>query len=346
MIAPSSFHDLREAYRRGDATWVVENAQRVLDQLDSDTKHHELVPGVLVLVGGALAGREQYLDAIAYLHRGLEELPGAPASIREVGKGEAFALIEIDLLLLVGRFHEAWAIVAQLTEPDRPLEARLGATRAHIALAATFGDFDTAQQLLNTAAGLAQQIRNRLQAAVVDGDRAVVLALQGRVVEAVALAEQILPKLARRGPGPHLAWGVAQAITVSTTIARQAAELGDEPTAERFLAGIGAVATGSGRTFDTAQIALARGAVWRASGHLAEAEAPLATARRQFLALACAPAAAMAQLEEARLALIRGYQASSRPLFERARAEFAALGLQREVSRIDRTLASSTPPPG
>jgi tetratricopeptide (TPR) repeat protein len=344
VIAPSSFHELREAYRRGDATWVLENAQRVLDQLEGDPKHRELVPAVLVIAGGAFAGREQYLDAIAYLDRGLELLPDT-ASIREIGSGETFALIEIDLLLLVGRFHEAWAIVPRLTEPDRPLEARLGATRAHIALAATFGDFDTAQQLLNTAAGLAAQVHNRQQAAIVDGDRAVVLALQGRVLEAAAFADQVLPKLAQRGRTPHLAWGVAQAITVATTIARQAADLGDEATAERFLAGIGAVATGSGRAFDTGQIALARGAVWRAGGHLIEAEEPLAAARRQFLELACAPAAAMAQLEEARLAMARGYQASSRPLFERARSEFAALGMQREVARIDRTLASAAPPP-
>jgi tetratricopeptide (TPR) repeat protein len=343
VIAPAYFHELREAYRRGEATWVLENAQRVLDQLAEDPRHDDLVPAVLLMAGGALAGREQYLDAIAYLDRGLDELPDT-ASASELGHGEDFALIELDLLLLVGRFHDAWAIVTRLTEPGRPLEARLGATRGHIALAASFGDFDTSQQLLNTAAGLAQQLRSRQQIAVVDGDRAVVLALQGRVLEAAAFADQVLPSLARRGPGPQLAWGAAQAITVATTIARQAAENGDEATAERFLAGISGVAGASRRSFDIGQIALARGAVWRSSGHLLEAETPLASARRQFLALGCAPAAALAQLEEARLAATRGYHASSRPLFARARAEFDALGLRREVARIDRALASTAPP--
>ncbi len=209
-----------------------------------------------------------------------------------------------------------------------------------MALATTFGDFDRAYQLLNTAAGLAHQLRSRPQQVVVDGDRAIVLAHAGRLTEASSLAATVLPRLSRPGPGPRLAWAMAQAVTVATTVARLAAAQGDVATAERLLAALSPIEAthGSGRRYDDGQYALARGTVWRDGGHLTEAEPPLAAARRIFQALGCAPAAAQAQLEEARLAQLRGYGASSRPLFDRARAEFAALGLTREVADIDRTL--------
>jgi hypothetical protein len=237
--------------------------------------------------------------------------------------------------MLVGRYREAWTVVQRLAEPARPIESRLGATRAHLALSAVFGDFDTAHNLLNTDSGLAHQLRSRQQEVVVDGDRAIVAACQGRVVEAAAFADEVLPMLSRPGPGAQLAWARAQAITVATTVARAAAEAGDAATGERVLASITAIVDRTGRSFDRAQVDLARGTLWRTSGHVREAEAPVTAARRTFLELGCAPAAAMAQLEEARLAVARGYEASSRPLFERARAEFDALGLRREVAAID-----------
>ncbi len=264
--------------------------------------------------------------------------------LREIGTGESFWLIELDLLLLTGRFRDAWDLVVPLSEPARALESRLAATRAHVALATTFADFDRAYQLLNTAAGLAHQLRSRPQEVVVDGDRAIVLAYAGRIPEAASLADNVLPLLSRPGPGPRLAWAMAQAVTVATTVARLAGAQGDVATAERLLAALSPLEAnrGSGRRFDEGQYALARGTVWRDGGHVTEAEAPLAAARRIFQTLGCAPAAAQAQLEEARLAQLRGYGASSRPLFERARAEFAALGLAREVAEIDRTLVTAS----
>jgi hypothetical protein len=342
VIPAPAYRALRAAFDAGDADGVLGQAQWVLDQIEPDPGQSVLVPAVLLLAGASLAGAQRYPDALAWLRRGRELTVDDPALVREIGTGESFWLIELDLLLLTGRFRDAWDLVIPLSEPGRALESRLSATRAHVALATTFGDFDRAYQLLNTAAGLAHQMRSRPQQVVVDGDRAIVLAHAGRIAEAAGFADTVLPLLSRPGPGSRLAWAMAQAVTVATTVARLAAGQGDVATAERLLAPLSAPGTnrGSGRRFDEGQYALARATVWRDGGHVTEAEAPLAGARRTFLALGCAPAAALAQLEEARLAQIRGYGASSRPLFERARAEFAALGLAREVAEIDRTLVA------
>ena len=342
MIPVASYRALRAAFDRGDADAVLGQAQGVLDQIEDDPTQQELVPAVLLLVGATLAGAERYGDALAYLQRGRQLGGDGPGLVREIGTGESFWLIELDLLLLTGRYRQAWDLVVALTEPERAVQSRLAATRAHVSLAVTYADFDRAYQLLNTAAGLAQQVRSRPQEVAVDGDRAVVLARHGRITEAARLADSVLGPLARPGPGARLAWAMAQAVTVATTVARMAAQAGDASTAERMLATLGPVMStgGTGRTFDAGQFALARGTVWRDSGLLAEAEDPIAAARRTFLHLGCAPAAAQAQLDEARLAVLRGYGASARPLFDRARTEFVALGLTREVTEIDAAAAA------
>ena len=234
----------------------------------------------------------------------------------------------MQLEVLIGRYSSAWPRIQRLVEPDRPLETRLGATRAQLSINAAFGEYETAYQLLNTAAGLADRLRNRQQEAMVVGDRAIVLALQGRTVEATSFADAVLGDLARPLPGPLGAWAAAQAVTVATTVARGAADAGDLLTAQRLVYGATEVGGRTGRTLDEGQLALARGVVSGRSGDLLEAEVALGEARHRFQALGCAPAAALAQWEEANLAVARGLHSSAGPLFERAREEFAMLGLR------------------
>jgi hypothetical protein len=334
LIPGSAYRDFREAFRRGDHQAVLGTGQPVLDELGASETQRGLIPAVLLMIGASLASSERYRDATAYLERGLADLPGSAAR-REVGEGDWYALILLDILLLQGRYQQAWLLTQGLVEPARSLEVRLGATRAQVAVTAAYRDFTSAQQLLNTAAGLADRLRNRQSAAMVDGDRAVVLALQDRTIEAAAFADQVLPALARPGPGPALAWSAAQAVTVTTTVARHAARVGDLMTAERMLLLSFEPTAGSGRRFDRAQLDLARGVVWSESGRPADAEAPVLEARRSFLALGCAPTAALALREQAAVAASRGLHASSRPLYERARDEFAALGLMAEVAEVD-----------
>ena len=337
LIPAPCYRDLREEFRRGDHAALLGTAQRTLEHLDGDESQRGLVPAALLMVGASLASVERPADATAYLTQGLATLAGT-ASQREVGEGDWYELVLLDLLLAQGRFADAWPRIQRLIEPGQRTETRLGATRAQVSLTTTFGDFATAQQLLNTAAGLAERARNRLLGAVVEADRASVLAVQGRTVEATVFADRVLPDLVRPGPGPTLAWASSQAVALATTLARSCAVVGDLMTAERMMFLADGPATRSGRSFDRAQLALARSVVSRQGGHLDDAEAPVLEARRRFLELGFAPAAAMAQREEANLAAARGLLASARPLFERARDEFAVLGLTHEVARIEARL--------
>ena len=337
LIPAPAYREFREAYRRGDRDTVLGTAQRLLDQLTTNDQQRGLAPAVLLMVGASLAAAEHNADGAAYLEQGLRDLPGSAAT-REVGEGDWYALTLLDLRLRLGRYRAAWSLVEILIEPSRRPETRLAATRAQVAINATYGNFDTAQHLLNTAAGLADRLRNRQLSAMVDGDRAIVLAMQGRTVEATTFADQVLPSLVRPGRGAELAWSAAQAVTITTTVARHAAAVGDAMTAERMLFLANDPTERTGRRFDQAQLDLARGVVWRHGGRQADAELALLDARRNFLALGCAPAAAMAQREEARLAEARGLTASARPLFTRARDEFAGLGLVREAGELDALL--------
>ena len=199
LIPLPAYRDFREAYRRGDGDRVLGTGQLVLDELGADPEQAGLVPAVLLMVGATLARLERYADACAYLERGLLLLPGTAAS-REVGTGDWYQLVLLDLLVATGRFQDAWSRIHRLIEPDRDPATRLGATRAQIAISATFGDFESAQQLLNTAAGIADRLGSRPLQTMVDGDRAIVLAEQGRTVEATAFADQVLPQLGRPGP--------------------------------------------------------------------------------------------------------------------------------------------------
>jgi hypothetical protein len=339
MLVPDrSYRDLVDSMRRGDTGAVLHRAQRVIDTLNADSEQAGLVPAVLLMVGAAFAHEEHFADAAAYLERGLDTMAGTP-SAREVGAGDDEELLLVSLLLLLGRYRAVWPRIQKLSEPGRSLEARLGATRAHLSLATAFSDFDTAFQLLNTATGLAEQLRSHQLAVMVEGDRAIVLAEQGRTLEATSFAMSALALLARPGPGRHFAWARSHAITIAATVARRVATNdGDLAASERLLAIVEPLLERGGRMLDRAQIALARGVVWRESGHVAEAEAALDDARRRLLALGCAPAAALAQREEARLAVVRNLAASANPLYVRARDEFAALGLTREVNEIEALL--------
>jgi len=333
LIPVPAYREFREAFRRGDRDTVLGTGQHVLDELGADDEQRGLIPAVLVMVGSHLAAAERYADATAYLERGLHDLPGTAAT-REVGTGDEYALLLLGLRLRLGRYQAAWLLVQELIEPSRSLEARLGATRAQIAISTTFGDFDTAHQLLNTASGLADRLRSRQLAAMVDGDRAIVLATQGRTIEAATFADQVLPSLSQPGRGPALAWSAAQAVTVAATVARFSAQGGDTMTAERMLFIGSDPCERSGHTFERAQLDLARAVVWSETGRATDAEHAVLEARRGFLAIDCAPGAALAQREEARLAAGRGMTASARPLYERARDEFAALGLSREANEL------------
>lgn len=288
-------------------------------------------PAVILLHGELLAGQEELVRAVAYLEQGLVML-GETGRHEVVGTGDRHRAILIGLLLQLGRYAPAVPHIAPLEEPHRSLESRFVAARARAHLAAVGGRPEDGHQFLNTAASLANRIKGGFPVALVDADRSVLLATQGRLFEAVALADHVLPKLLRPVRGSYGRWAGASLQAVAFTMSRHCIDQGRGPDAERFLvAGISGVERAPS-LFGTSNMELAMARAWRNRRELDQAEAALRKAAAGFGHLGCAPGLALVSLEEACLAEVRRLGTSTRALFERALAEFEELGHAWEVS--------------
>jgi hypothetical protein len=278
-------------------------------------------------------------------------LPGAPTSdglasqgttarraARAANRFDWFELALLDVDLRLGRYGDVLARVPRLTDPTHETDVRFAATRAQAAVLGAQGQFEGAHHLLNTAGGLASRIRSRFRIALVEGDRAVLFARQGRLLEAITSADRVLPSLIRPPLGEYQLWSNAEGAAVALTVSQVASANGDHLSAQRLLL-LGTSATKQlSSAYLAAHLDLTRGAFWLLERDLDAAEAALVSATRQFGVLGCEPAVARATLEQARLADARGLTRSARPLYERALADFRRLGQPREVNEITRLL--------
>ena len=279
-------------------------------------------------------------------------LPGAPAggggdrlgssalrAARLANRLDWFALALLDVWLRSGRYDDVLARAPNLVDPTHRAEIRFAATRAHAAALGARGQFEGAHHLLNTAGGLASRIRSRFRAALIEGDRAVLLAAQGRLLEAITAADRVLPSMIRPPVGEYQQWSNAEGATIALALSRTASATGDHLTAQRMLH-LGTTATQRvSSIYLHAQLDLSRGVLWLLEGDLDAAEASLVSAGRQFGVLGCAPAGALTTMEQGRLAQARGLVRSARPLYERALADFRRLGQPREISELTRLLS-------
>jgi tetratricopeptide (TPR) repeat protein len=334
LVAGSVFRDLRFAFERRDYREVLASGEEAIARLEGDAKQQAFVPAAMVLVGGALLSVEHYRDAVAWLEEGLATMRDT-ASEHELRGAHWFHRALADTYLLLGQWDRAGVYLDWLALPEQPLESRLVATRGHLFLAAARSRFDDAAFLVNAAADLARRARSEVAEAVVESDRALVFAAQGRLREAVALADEVAVRLSAPASDDRQQWANQQATVLLTTLARLLAEGGDLMTAERYLLEVAIPATQSRRSYATAQHELARSVVWREEGDLQRAEPPVLSAVEQFNALDTLPALAVARLAEARLADARGHLVAARALYERSADELGALGLRREWAEAE-----------
>lgn len=337
-VAGSAFRDLRFAFERHDYREVLATGEHAVAALEGDPRQREFAPAAMVLIGGALASVEHYRDSIAWLEQGLARMRNS-ASEHELRGAHWFHRTLADLYLLLGRWDRADRYLEWLARPEQPLESRLAATRGHLFLEASRGRFDDVPFLINTAADLARRARSEVAEAVVEADRALVLAAQGRLREATAHADEVSDRLAAPASDERQQWANQQATVLLTTLARQLAEAGDLMTAERYLLEVSVPAMQTRRTYAVAQHELARSVVWREEGELERAEPPVRSAMDQFAALDALPAVATSRLAAAKLAGRRGHQTAARSLFDRAIDELAALDLRREEADARRRRA-------
>jgi tetratricopeptide (TPR) repeat protein len=341
-VAGSAFRDLRFAFERRDYREVLATGEAAVAALEADPRQGDFVPGAMVLIGGALLSVEHYSDAVAWLEQGLVRLRDT-ASEHELRGAHWFHRALADLYVLLGRWDRAAVYLDWLSRPEQPLESRLAATRGRLFLEAARGRFEDVPFLINAAADLARRERSEIAEAVVEADRAMALAAQGRLREAVTFADDVTSRLAAPASDDRQRWANQQAAALLTTLARLLAESGDLMTAERYLLEAAVPSTQARRSYAIAQLELARSVVWREEGDLDRAEEPVRAAVDQFAALDTLPAVAVARLAEARLADARGHAIGAHALYNRAIEELAALGLRREQAEAARRLAALAP---
>lgn len=323
QLLPPGLAYLRDAHRRGDRATVLALGDRIAAELTEADRPVEAAEAVL-LVGLVRAAGDEPATAVAWLEHALGAL--APTDRALVPAADAAELVLLDLELRLGRYADVAARLQPLLEPERPIETRFGATRAHAALATLRGDHQLAHQLLNTAGGLAERMRSRFRHALVEGDRAILLAAQARLFEAAGTADRVLASLIRPAMGPMQQWADTQAATVAAALARAGAVNGDTLTAQRFLIAGTRAAQRAGGSWLAAQLDLATGALATAEGEYGRAEPALLDARATFTRLGAEPSVALAILEQGRLALARGLYATAQPLLAHATSELARLG--------------------
>ncbi len=248
------------------------------------------------------------------------------------------ALTSIEIATQTGRYDEALAALTPLLEPTRAVTTRFSATRAQALITSVRGDDEAAHYLLNTAAGLANRVPSQFRSALVEADRAMVLAGQGRLHEAVTIADRVLAQLVRPVSGEYQLWAATEAASVALTLSRRAARDGDLLTAQRLLRVGEGAARSVGRHQLEGQVALTRGVGLGAEHHYDAAEQSILVALGIFHTYGYRPAAAQCIFEQGRLAHERGLVRSAGPLYERALAEHSELGLPREMRQLRRLL--------
>ncbi len=271
------------------------------------------------------------------LPRGFGAAPpgGAPTrAARAANRLDWFELALLDIDLRTGRYDDVLARVPRLVDPTHAAEVRFTATRAHAAVLGARAQEEAAHHLLNTAGGIAARIRSRFRTALVEGDRAVLLARQGRLLEAITSADRVLPSMIRPPVGVHQQWSNAEGAAVALTVCRAAVDRSDHLTAQRMLHLATTATQRIGSAYLLAHIDLARGQVWLLEGDLDDAEASLVAAGRQFATLGCAPASAATAMTQGALAARRGLIQSARPLYRRALDDYRRLGHAREVNEL------------
>jgi hypothetical protein len=249
-------------------------------------------------------------------------------------------LLLCEVHLRTGRTTDAADRLVALVEPHRDVATRFAATRAQATVATLAGHHERAHHLLNTATGLAARVPSRFRGTLVERDRAVVLAREGRLNEALAIAERIVPPLVRPVAGAYQRWSRMEGASLALALARHAALAADEAAARRMLHVAADAIEPLGHAILGAHLLLVSAVVGGPTDDPDRIEEALSRAAAVFERSGDRPAAASVVLEHGRLAHRRGLGRSARPLYRQAAAELRACGHPAEARLADTLLAA------
>ena len=339
-IAPAPYRRHRRHAERGDHEWVVATTATTLAELGEDAAADRWGPGVLVRLGSALARRQQLTAARTELTRALGALDGSLAAT-DLGGGESASLQLAEVLAALGEFGEARARGLALWEPRRHLSTRAGAARLLASLHLAGGDVAGAHAWLDEAATRAASLGGELPLALVHADRSVVVTVDGRIAEGVAMATEALNRLSRVTTSARVAvWADAQASSTACAIGIRCVLAGDAAAAEALATVAAERAVSDHRPLDGAWRQVLTSGLLRLGGDPEAAAAHADAATRTFAGTGAEPARAAAVREQALVAAAAGRHASARALLRDAGEAFVRLGMPMEAARTE-ALASA-----
>jgi tetratricopeptide (TPR) repeat protein len=331
------YHRLLEAIAHGEQDRALHLADALLAEAAADADRRRWIPATQLALGSLHADAERFELAAVMLHEGLGALADT-GTAHLVPDADWYVLRLVDVELQLGRYAAAATRLPPLLEPTRAVETRLGATRVEVQLAITLGDFERAHHHLNTAAGLAERARNRFLGALVDADRAMLLAVQDRGHEAMANADRVLPSLAGPGSSPFTVWANRQAVACASLLARRASFAGNASHANRYAAVAAEVAPRTRSMLSRALANQALAAAAMVDGRREEADALLLDAIAGLQRLGTVPATADAVADRGRLALATGLTSTARPVLEHALSLYAGIGQRSGAAEVRRLL--------
>jgi hypothetical protein len=352
----------------------------VAQELVTDPDTTSLTSDTALMIGAAHAALERIGAACSYLEYGLAIAPDAEQHARPDDRSRAWSVrpsggvgataqappttfaapgarpsktrprptewaetLLVDLYLRTGNYGRAIGRITSLLEPSRSLTARFTASRAQAAIAALRSDHETAHHLLNSATHLARRIPSRFRSALVEGDRAILLAGQRRSFEAINIADRVLASLVRPLCGEYQEWSNAEGASIALTLSRLSALGGDRLTAQRMLIVGEQAAARLGQAYFDAHLGLARAVGAGTEGRFAAADRGLISVLQVANVHGYRPMAGLALLEQGRIAQRRGLVRSARPFYEQALDTFGELGQPREAAETRALLASLAP---
>ena len=342
LTAPAAYRRHRRQFERGNYRWVVAHSPATLAELAASPDDVTWSPGVVVRLGCALARTEQLAAARIELTRGLGTLRHSPAR-HDLGAGETAGLVLVEVLMTMGAFAEARARGYGLWLPGHHPAIRAAAARAVAACPVAGGDVGGAHAWLDEAAARAAVLGGDLPLALVHADRAVVVAGDGRTVEAVDMAHEAVARLDRlRGRSRPGGIGAAAVVASAGAGALAAADAGDVFSAGALLGEARRHHVLADRPVTTATLDVVGAAVARLGGDPAAAAALLERATPKLAGARAEPARTVAVTEQALAEASLGRSASAVALARAAVGMAQALDIPNLVRRADHTLAAVT----
>ena len=338
--SPGAYRRHRRHFNNGDHGWVLQHSADTMASLGPDASLGRWGPGIIVRYGACLARRQHLVAADLELTTGLTAAPGSLAA-GDLSPLSHWVLQLAEVTHQQGHIGRSVHLARQLWDGPYEVVVRTGAARALAAANLHHGDVASAHRWLDQASAVAGSAYGTLYQSLVHADRALVIAADGRMDQAIEMTFEGIERL--DAYNNHLAR--AQAAVTAAVVSLAAAHHGDLWSARHLHSEAVRHHHLTHRPITDALIDLSWSAVMRLDGQLEAAEAPAERAARTLATAGAEPARAVAVREQSLVAAARGQWSSAVALADHAAQMFASLAMPLEQART-RSLLDELHRPG